>query len=214
MTDIPAWIGAVGTVGTLTTGLVLFAGTMSDRRKEYSKLIAVWTDIKTLEKRAFEQKIVTSTGETIEARIDTKDISNLQSPFEVSVKLKNSSLQPIYDCTLHATLNMDQGGPSGVWAMVYNEINLELGIVAPGDEISRILLVGAPRIGVDFGKFLVRAFAFNLQFTDAAGRAWTRNQTGRLIRLRRVKKTSPRGSKSTGHRNGADPDNAPRTQDA
>ena len=98
-------------------------------------------------------------------------MSNLQGPFEVSLKLKNSGLQPVYACKLHATLGKGQQ-PSGAWAIWYNELYLELGIVAPEEEATRILLVGAPRVEVNFGEFLVRAFAFDLQFTDAAGRSW------------------------------------------
>jgi hypothetical protein len=197
LTDIPAWIGAVGTVGTLTTGLVLFAGTISDRRREYSKLIAVWTDVTTLEKDAFKHKMITGTGDAVEVEINIGDMSNLQGPFEVSVKLKNNSLQPVYSCTLHVTLDNDQR-PTGAWAIVYNELNLELGIVGPEEEVARVLLVGAPHVGTNFGEFLARAFAFDLQFTDAAGRSWARNQTGRLTLVHRTKKFELRRRPSVG----------------
>jgi hypothetical protein len=207
MTNIPAWIGAIGTVGTLTTGLVIFAGTMSDRRREYSKLIAVWTDVKTLEKGALKHEIVTATGDIIKSEVNIEDMSNLQGPFEVSLKLKNSSLQAVYACKLRATLDKHQQ-PTGAWAIWYNVLNLELGIVAPEEEVTRILLVGAPHVGVNFGEFLARAFAFDLQFTDAAGRSWTRNQTGRLTLAHRNRKSLLRITTSAAQRNNANPDSA------
>jgi hypothetical protein len=71
--DIPAWIGAVGTVGTLATGMILFGNQMRDRRRQYASRVAVWVDPYTL-------------GEA--------------GDFQLILHVKNDGEQPIYDCLI------------------------------------------------------------------------------------------------------------------
>jgi hypothetical protein len=74
MADVPAWIGAVGTVGTVTTGLVLFAGQMADRRRRHASRVAVWTE--------------------------TRDNDNGRG---YRLNVRNNEEQPIYACRLEST---------------------------------------------------------------------------------------------------------------
>jgi hypothetical protein len=196
LTDIPAWIGAIGTVGTLSTGLILFAGSMSDRRQEYARSVAVWTDFHASEfeitdegLRSLSQEVVVE-GAVIKNNIVTND-PNLGNPFEFALHLKNKGLQPIYSCTLWARLDHARLPSWGTYLNSFERLNLDFRIIAPEFEESRSLIKGylpanmpAPA-NTDMPEILAKALTFRLRFTDAAGRSWIRNETGRLRRLHR-----------------------------
>jgi hypothetical protein len=206
LADIPAWIGAVSTVGTLTTGLILFANVISDRRREYAKLVAVWTDVGKVDKGSPRPtsvknlKLGTIIGPMpgpidINVRIENSgevfvDGKPLGWPgeenFGFRLNLKNNSLQPIYACQLSAHLD-EKVLPQGRYPILYDNLQVELGIVAPAIEVSHSLLIGTPIDQTRFPEALVQALTFRLQFTDAARRRWVPG------RIRTAKATSSLG---------------------
>jgi hypothetical protein len=42
--SVTDWVGAIGTVGTLVTGVTLFALTLFDRRRSHAAKVATWID--------------------------------------------------------------------------------------------------------------------------------------------------------------------------
>jgi hypothetical protein len=209
LTDIPAWIGAIGTVGTLSTGLILFANTISDRRREYAKLVAAWTDFGKLDEDSIRTTNVEnlSLGNAIDsgsgAQISAVRIEKVEDgggiggilgssegePFGFRLNLRNNGMQPIYGCELLAYMDK-KVLPTGRYPVLFDKLEVELGIVAPGIEISYPLLIGAPKDEAHFAEALVKALTFRLQFTDAAGRRWVRDESGELRRLCRSAKSS------------------------
>jgi hypothetical protein len=184
MTAATEWIGAVGTVGTLTTGLILFAGTVADRRRAYANAVSVWTELEVIDKETFEWTHDARGGPAIDVRMKIDDWSNLLGPFDFRLRVKNSGHQPIYACRLHVKLNGDDL-PTGAYPVVYDRIDVDLGILGPDAEMpAQSLLVGAPHAGRDFREVLAQAMSFELLFTDTAGRAWSRDQEGHLRRVR------------------------------
>jgi hypothetical protein len=153
LTSIPNWIGAIGTVGTLTTGLVLFAGTVSDRRRAHANLVAVWTDLQKIDKESLHWESP-DPGLPFEARSEIEDWSNLGGPYAFRLRIKNSGRQPVYGCDLHARFDR-QPLPSGVYPVLYNELHIDLGILGPDAEAPAVsLLVGAPHAGLNFAEAL------------------------------------------------------------
>jgi hypothetical protein len=185
MSEIPAWIGAVGTVATLTTGLVLFAITISDRHRGYASLVAVWTEMV----KANDLEL----GDEIKAHIEVRD-SHHQGPFSFNLLIKNGSQQPAYDCSIRVRLKGDSL-PPGNYPLVYGELTMRLGIIAPETQLPATqLLLGAPVVGHDFREALAGALMFMLVFTDARGYTWTRDQRGRLRRRRSGRPQPPEAS--------------------
>jgi hypothetical protein len=211
MTATTDWIGAIGTVGTLTTGLILFAGTIADRRRAHANAVSVWTELDVIDREAFELKLdARGSGPAIESRVEIGDWSNLAGPFEYRLRVKNGGNQPIYACRLHVELSGD-GRPSGAYPIVYNSLSLNLGILGPEAEMpAQPLLVGAPHAGQDFSGWLVKAMSFELLFTDTAGRAWSRDQNGHLNRARGPRLLRRREARAS--RTEAVPDSAERSQ--
>jgi hypothetical protein len=95
------------------------------------------------------------------------------------VKLKNSGLQPSYSCELWIYLNAEML-PPGVYPIVYDRLHLLLGIIAPNAEIQQRVLIGAAHVGHELEGALIEALTFKLCFTDAVGRSWVRDKSGRL----------------------------------
>jgi hypothetical protein len=117
LTATTDWIGAVGTVGMLSTGLILFAGTIADRRRAHANAVSVWTELEVIDREAFEWKHDTLGGPSIEARIEIGNWSDLHRPFEYRLRVKNGGHQPIYACRLHVELNSDDL-PSGAYPVL------------------------------------------------------------------------------------------------
>jgi hypothetical protein len=72
MASAPDWIGAVGTVLTLGTGLYLFGQTLKDRRRTHAAKVATWVDK-----------------------------SEEQGSRTWRLHVQNRGEHPIYDCDLH-----------------------------------------------------------------------------------------------------------------
>ena len=193
MTVATEWIGAVGTVGTLTTGLILFAGTVADRRRAYANAVSVWTELEVIDKEAFEwTRDTRAGGNTIQLRTEIGDWSNLLGPYDFRLRVKNSGHQPIYACRLQVKLDMDDL-PTGAYPVAYDRLDVDLGILGPDAEMpAQSLLVGAPHEGRDFREVLAQAMSFELRFTDTAGRAWSRDQHGHLRRVRGPRRAAAR----------------------
>jgi hypothetical protein len=193
LADIPAWIAAIGTVGTLSTGLILFANTISDRRREYAKLVAAWTDFGKIDKETLRHSSIeglrlgnkkigptsTFSGVAI-GKIERFHITEESVGFRLN--LKNNGLQPVYGCVLFAFMNQREL-PPGNYPLLFDNLKVELGIIAPGKEVSHSLLIGAPNEDEGFPEALVKALTFRLEFTDASGRRWVRNEAGQLKAL-------------------------------
>lgn len=191
MTDIPAWIGAVGTVGTLSTGLVLFAGSMSDRRREYAKQVAVWTAFRKYE----DGEGVTFLGPSTNVVASAPEFTSGDDPHTFELKMRNNGLQPIYECELRVALDRDKL-PPGKYPLIYETLMPILGIVAPGIENSYTLLLGSSyELIAEFREAVTRALTFELRFTDTTGRRWVRDEKGRLRHLNRWR-SSPMHSSS------------------
>jgi hypothetical protein len=172
-------------VGTLTTGLVLFAGTLIDRRRVHANLVAVWTELREVDRESLLWETPGTSQPKIEARIKIEDWSDLSGPYSFGLRIKNSGRQPIYGCDLHVRLDQDPL-PSGAYPVLYNELQLDLGILGPDTEAPPVsLLVGAPHSGGNFAETLAKAMSFEMSFTDTTGRTWTRDERGRLGRGRR-----------------------------
>lgn len=187
------WIRTIATVGTLVTGLVLFAGTMSDRRREYAKKVAIWIvfeDFSWTAEGSFEFTLESDTGLKV-STVTQINTSNLQDPVHVKLKVQNDAEQPIYDRDLAVNLDRTKV-TSGVFPVMYDRLNARLGIIAPGAELERSILAGAAPIGVSLRESLAAALTFDFRFTDSAGRTWRRDQTGRLELLHRNKLSTVR----------------------
>ena len=167
MADAPAWIGAIGTVGTLTTGLILFGGQIADPRRRHASLVAVWTEN-------------VGTGGRYKYRLN----------------IKNHGGQPIYDCRLESTLVLTvpiQGEASDV----RSEMNLAFGTIAPGDERTNVAFLEVDELAdpsINLDDLVARGLRFRVSFTDTEGRSWIRDERGRLRRLSRGR---PKGHIST-----------------
>lgn len=95
MTTATDWIAAVGTVGTLSTGLVLFAGTVADRRRGYANAVSVWMELEPIDREAFEWKHEDNVGTSIQARIEIENWDNLSGPFDFRLRIKNEGPRPM-----------------------------------------------------------------------------------------------------------------------
>jgi hypothetical protein len=185
MTAATDWIGAVGTVGTLSTGLVLFAGTIRDRHRAHANAVSVWTELEIVERDSFgwQHDDPAGAGITVEASIRIEDWSGLVGPFDFRLRIKNGGHQPVYGVRLHVELDQSDL-PSGAYPILYNVLDEDLGILAPDAELpAQRLLMGAPHAGHDFRDALAKAMSFQLEFTDTDGREWSRDQRGRLKRI-------------------------------
>src|SRR5581483_11193031 len=118
MTVATDWIGAIGTVGTLSTGLVLFAGTVADRRRGYANAVSVWTELQRIDREAFEWKHEDEVGTSIQARIEIENWDDLSGPFDFRLRIKNGGPQPIYGCRVDVRL-ASVGRPTGAYPVVY-----------------------------------------------------------------------------------------------
>jgi hypothetical protein len=158
--DVPALIGAVGTVGTLTTGMVLFANQIADRRRSHASLVAVWADL------------------------------DMDQGYEWRLHLRNLGKHPIYDCHLDSVLalHIPPGDePDAQPIDIQSEMKLSFGIVAPGTERTNVsfLKVGTVGPGIDLVSLVNQGLRFRVTFTDTEGRRWIRDERGRLRRVRR-----------------------------
>jgi hypothetical protein len=187
-------------VATLATGLVLFGITISDRRRGYASVLAVWTELREIEKSELEWKSPPlGTRLRIDSRIEIENWENLGGPYSFSLLIKNGGQQPAYACSIRVHLEQDSL-PSGAYPVIYSDLSIRLGIIAPETQLPPVsLLIGAPHSGQDFREALAKALTFELFFTDAIGHSWTRDQQGRLRRRHSQRSSSRGGDTSIAH---------------
>jgi len=177
--DWPAWLSAVGTVGTFIVALVILGIQLRDRRRDAEMaqpgLVAAWV-----------------------AGIAERKHEDPSAFYAVTVRASNGSTEPVYDVAVTTDLG-DRGSHERNPDVLGPRETREFEITAPREprrqplamaKRDRLLLEDGSSILLEDGSgvLLLENFvpAVSISFVDASGRRWIRRANGELRRLERA----------------------------
>lgn len=177
--DWPAWLSAVGTVGTFIVALVILGIQLRDRRRDaemaQARLVAAWV-----------------------ADIAERKHEDPSAFYAVTVRASNGSTEPVYDVAVTTDLG-ERGSHQRNPDVLGPRETRDFEITAPREprgqplamaKRDRVLLEDGSSILLEDGSgaFQLENFvpAVSISFVDASGRQWIRRANGELRRLERA----------------------------
>jgi hypothetical protein len=107
------------------------------------------------------------------------------------LNVRNNGEQPIYGCRLESTLALvlparHEAAPGDIRsesADIRSDIEAHFGVIPPGEHVANVEFLRVGEVGsVDLNELVNRGLRFRVSFTDTEGRAWSRDERGRLRR--------------------------------
>lgn len=143
--DVPTWVGALGTLAAFVIALGIYAGSVSERRKEHARKVSGWVP---------GGPAIVPAGAKLGASPTFATVSTLQ----LLIKIHNGSDEVISD--VRAIVVSADGTDLGLDPIGWTD-------VGPGQDIE--ITTFTPDRGLVRGELRLR-----IEFTDAGGRKWSR----------------------------------------